>query len=137
MRGAVVPGVRALVWAGLLLALPFLVASGGCSGGGGSGPDQAVTAAPGRAGLRVALDARGNRVTPPPVETGQAPQTPQSVEGLAEQSAAVPGGGYGVHLNGRFRSAVTATVDASGRASVTCNQVAVEPVAAPAGRGQE
>lgn len=78
-------------------------------------------AAPLSAGQWVHIDPKtGARVVPPAAVAVPAPHPAFSTshEGLVEQPA--PGGGVMVDLQGRFRSAATATVGADGHAAVDC-----------------
>jgi len=79
-------------------------------------------AAAGRAGNWVHVDPQtGRRVPPPPAGRAMVPPVPAfstSHQGLVEKSA--PGGGVMIDLQGRFRSAATATVGADGEAHVEC-----------------
>ena len=81
----------------------------------------ADAAAPGRAGSWIHVDPQtGKRVARPAVSAAIAadPAFSTSHQGLVEQPA--PGGGMMLNLQGRFRSAATATVGADGKAHVEC-----------------
>lgn len=86
-------------------------------------PDSAPNAAPGRAGQWIHVDPQTGQRVPPPPAAGRAavpvdPAFSTSHAGLAEHPA--PGGGMMVDLQGRFRSAATATVGADGKADLDC-----------------
>ena len=81
----------------------------------------APDAAPGRAGQWIHVDPQTGRRVPPPAGRAAVAVDPAfstSHAGLAEQPA--PGGGVMVDLQGRFRSAATATVGADGKANLDC-----------------
>ena len=77
-------------------------------------------AAPARAGQWIKVDPQtGARVAPSaPIAAAPNPAFSTSHQGLVEQAA--PGGGVMVELNGRFRSAATATVGTDGKTVVDC-----------------
>ena len=77
-------------------------------------------AAPGHAGQWIHVDPQtGKRVpAPPSAATAGRPEFSSSHQGLAEKPA--PGGGMMIDLQGRFRSAATATVGADGKPNVDC-----------------
>lgn len=80
------------------------------------------------AGRRVYIDPATGRPSsgPPPIPPGQArrPEVANALstssEGLREVPVPLPGGGVMVDLQGRFRSQVTATVQADGTVALNC-----------------
>jgi hypothetical protein len=84
-----------------------------------SGAPDAAT--PARAGSWIHVDPQtGKRVARPAASAAIAadPAFSTSHQGLVEQPA--PGGGMMLNLQGRFRSAASATVGADGRAHIEC-----------------
>jgi hypothetical protein len=82
----------------------------------------AETAAVGSSGSWAHVDPQTGKLIPaPPTGRAMVPVVPAfstSHQGLVEQVA--PGGGVMIDLQGRFRSAATATVGADGAAHVDC-----------------
>lgn len=84
-----------------------------------SGAPDAAT--PARAGQWIHVDPQTGQRVPPPAGRAAVTVDPAfstSHAGLVEQPA--PGGGVMVDLQGRFRSAATATVGADGKAHLDC-----------------
>ena len=80
-----------------------------------------AAAAPGRAGSWIQVDPQtGKRIPgrPLPAAIAADPAFSTSHSGLVEEAA--PGGGMMINLQGRFRSAATATVGADGKPIVGC-----------------
>jgi hypothetical protein len=78
-------------------------------------------AAPARADSWINVDPQtGQRIPAPPggVAIPASPAFSTSHQGLVEEPA--PGGGVMIDLQGRFRSAVTATVGADGKSHLDC-----------------
>lgn len=74
-----------------------------------------------QAGLRIYLDEKGNRTTPPPgAAQAGAPSLNRSTAGLKVEDA--PGGGKMVRLEGRFESYSVATIGPDGKLKVDCVQ---------------
>ena len=94
--------------------------------GSQSGPNAATSGAPdaadpGRAGSWIHVDPQTGKRVPRPAGAAAVPPDPAfstSHRGLVEKSA--PGGGVMVDLQGRFRSAATATVGADGKSHLDC-----------------
>jgi hypothetical protein len=94
--------------------------------GPGSATNAAASAAadgatPARAGSWINVDPQtGQRIPAPPggVAIPASPAFSTSHQGLVEEPA--PGGGVMVDLQGRFRSAATATVGADGKSHLDC-----------------
>ena len=116
VAGIVVGGV-------CILASPIV----GCAEPGTEPPTNAAASgssglgAPARAGQWIKVDPQtGARVAPSAPIAAMAPNPAFSTshQGLVEQAA--PGGGVMVDLNGRFRSAATATVGTHGETGVDC-----------------
>jgi hypothetical protein len=83
-----------------------------------SAPD---AAAPARAGQWIHVDPQtGQRIPPPAGRAAVAvdPAFSSSHQGLVEEAA--PGGGVMIDLQGRFRSAATATIERDGKAHLDC-----------------
>ena len=83
----------------------------------------------GRAGQRIQIDPQTGARVRPSAPTAAIPPNPAfstSHQGLVEQAA--PGGGVMVDLQGRFRSAATATTGPDGKPVVDC----LAPGAGPA-----
>ena len=81
----------------------------------------APNAAPGRAGQWIHVDPQTGKRVPAPAGGVAIPADPAfstSHAGLVEQPA--PGGGVMIDLQGRFRSAATATVGPDGKAHPDC-----------------
>lgn len=81
----------------------------------------ADAAAPGRAGSWINVDPQTGQRIPAPTGGVAIPASPAfstSHQGLVEEPA--PGGGMMIDLQGRFRSAASATVGADGTAHVDC-----------------
>lgn len=82
---------------------------------------QAAATPQGSPGMRVYVDPETGEFTVPPTEAraveAPAPEaaTSTSHEGLVEVRSPVPGGGFMVDLQGRFRSPLTATLGADGK----------------------
>ncbi|MCW5550839.1 MAG: hypothetical protein KIS67_01605 [Verrucomicrobiae bacterium] len=82
------------------------------------------------AGRRVYMDPATGRPSsgPPPIPPGLArfPEVANALstssEGLRELPVPIPGGGVMVDLQGRFRSLVTATVNADGTVGLNCGR---------------
>jgi hypothetical protein len=86
------------------------------------GSAASIPSAPAGPALKVHLDPATGRVIPPPAHAAQPVKTPpgSSHEGLVEEPGTTEAGGFQVRANGRFRSAVTVTVDAAGRQHRDC-----------------
>jgi hypothetical protein len=88
--------------------------------------EKAPTARMPAVGMKIYLDpTTGALVGEPPAGQQPLELTPEqsnafstSHEGLVATPSPVPGGGYSIHLQGRFQSPMVATVDASGRVRV-------------------
>jgi hypothetical protein len=94
---------------------------------GSRGAENSITNAQptGTAGRKIFVDPVTGKLVPPPAQTG--PVLPQkedplstSGEGLRETQGKTRHGGIKVDLQGRFRSTVTATVDADGKLKTQC-----------------
>ncbi len=72
----------------------------------------------GRAGQWINVDPRTGARVAPSVAIVPGPAFSTSHAGLVEETA--PGGGVMINLQGRFRSAATATVGTDGKATVDC-----------------
>ncbi len=126
MRGTSSPRQICQIVAGIvvggacLLAVPIA----GNAEPGSEPPAKAATAAPdaaapGQAGQWIHIDPNtGARVAAPATAPAPHPAFSTSHQGLVERTA--PGGGVMVDLQGRFRSAASATVGPDGKATVDC-----------------
>ena len=105
-----------------LAATVFLIGARPAAADDGSvPPNGAPNVAPGRAGSRIQIDPQTGRRVPAPSGGVALPASPAfstSHAGLVEKPA--PGGGVMVDLQGRFRSAATATVGTDGTTHRDC-----------------
>ena len=117
-RLRIVLAVGACVLTGPVLGFAEPGSQPGTNAATSGAPDAAD---PGRAGSWIHVDPQtGKRVARPAASVAIAadPAFSTSHQGLVEQPA--PGGGMMLNLQGRFRSAATATVGVDGKAHVEC-----------------
>lgn len=76
------------------------------------------------AGLRVQIDPVTGRIVPPRAKQAEDPGTkaafPNSHAGLVEEPGTSPAGGFKVHAQGRFQSAVAVHLGPDGKPSFSC-----------------
>ena len=130
------PGLALGLAASLLLAAaaPAVAAESCCAKGKAAAADAQSTAPKshdkettkpaGTAGLTVFLDEQGRPTASPPGKAAEAAAIPASFStsaaGLRQVQSAGPAGGVKVDLDGRFRTATTATTGPDGRIQVNC-----------------
>lgn len=105
----------------IAIATTFLTGARPAVADDANAPTSGAAAAPGRAGQRIHIDPQTGQRVPAPAGSVAVPVDPAfstSHAGLVEKAA--PGGGVMIDLQGRFRSAATATVGANGQAHTDC-----------------
>ncbi len=126
MRIVAASDTRRRLLATLALATTLVVAPSAGAGDAGEAPaldGSAVAARASQPGMRVYRDPATGAFTAPPAGTTLPPAT-RALGAAAETLVETPGpsdaGGVMIDLRGSFQSAITATVDDSGRVGTRC-----------------